>query len=319
MTGSLPILCYRNVSPVCGISPGELAMQLEWLKKNGWTGVTVDEAVDILSGEKAGPEKAVALTFDDSYLENWVHAAPLLRAAGMKASFGVATAYLHDGACRPDATTEGANLRELPLARDAWAEAIWKGNPSGFMNRLELSLLVEEDGHALYGRTHTQQACFCPKGEKGGVVDDLHPGIGIWAEEEGEATLETGSAYAHNGIWPVGNDLLAGNMAERTTQERIEFCLEEFTACRERLEEITGKPPKVLGWPWGEWDGVSVETAQLAGFRAGLSLEPGANVPGKARMFALRRIRMQGGMDEKGFARMMRRAGSGFWARFEKG
>jgi peptidoglycan/xylan/chitin deacetylase (PgdA/CDA1 family) len=316
MTGSLPILCYRNVSPVCGISPGELSMQLGWLKKNGWTGVTVDEAVDILSGKTEGPEKAVALTFDDSYLDNWVHAAPLLRAVGMKASFGVATAYLHDGACRPNSSTDGADLRGLPLARDAWSEAIWKGCPAGFMNRLELSLLVEEDGHALYGRTHTQQACFCPKGEKGGMEDDLHPGIGIWAEEEGQAPLETGSAYAHNGIWPVGNDLLDGRMAERTTQERIEFCLEEFTACRDRLEEITGKPPKVLGWPWGEWDGVCVEAAQLAGFQAGLSLEAGTNVPGNARMFALRRIRMQGGLDEKGFARLMKRAGSGFWARF---
>ena len=33
---SVPILCYRNISPVCGITPEEFRAHLEWLAAHGW-------------------------------------------------------------------------------------------------------------------------------------------------------------------------------------------------------------------------------------------------------------------------------------------
>jgi peptidoglycan/xylan/chitin deacetylase (PgdA/CDA1 family) len=42
------------------------------------------------------PERAVALTFDDGYLDNLSHAAPLLDAEGLPATFFVTTRYLHE-------------------------------------------------------------------------------------------------------------------------------------------------------------------------------------------------------------------------------
>ena len=105
----------------------------------------------------------------------------------------------------------------------------------------------------------------------------------------------SGSAYAHNGFWPASNDLLENKLVARSTSERIEFCLNEFSLCRERLEAVAGRPTRAMSWPWGEYDGVAVEAALLAGYEAALSMDCGANKPGTSP-FALRRVKMQGGV-----------------------
>lgn len=313
MKESIPILCYRSISPVCGIPPAEFRSHLEWLAAAGWKSVPLSQVVRYVKGGAALPEKSYALTFDNVYLDHWVHTVPLLREFGVCAAFACATAYLHDGPCRPDSTSPGVDLRSLPMSREAWANALEKNDPRGFMNRIELRILVEEGGHELVGGTHTRQACFrsakpMGRGGEGGQAESgqMH---GIYVEsQEGLPMYPTGSAYAYDGFWP-GGDLFDHRLVRRETAERIEFCLNEFVLCRERLEEITGKASQVLAWPWGEYDGVAVETAALAGYEAALSLEQGPNRPGTSP-FALCRIRMQGGDGVKELARRMKRGRS---------
>ncbi len=297
MKPSVPILCYRNISPVCGITPEEFRAHLEWLAGHGWHSVPLDQVIDYVKGGAAPPKLSYALTFDDCYLDNWVHAAPILRDYGVKAAFGVATAYLHDGPRRPDAGVAGADLRELPVARDAWDRAIERNDPTAFMNRTELRALVEQQGHGLFGHTHTHQACFRSDRPIGQVQSDIHPGVrGIYLEiRDGLPMYPSGSAYAHDGFWPASNDPLESPLVARATRERIEFCLHEFSLCRERLEELTGQPARAMSWPWGEYDDVAIEAALLAGYEAALSMDVGANRPGTP-LFALRRVRMQGGV-----------------------
>lgn len=306
MKPSVPILCYRNISPVCGIPPAEFRSHLEWLDAHGWKSLPLDAVIDYLKGGPVPPPLSYVLTFDDDYLDNWVHAAPILREAGVHAAFGVATAYLHDGPRRPDAATPGADLRGLPVARDAWDHAIERNDPTAFMNRGELRALVMEQGHALFGHTHTHQACFRSATPIGQTQADIHPGVhGIYLEvRDGQPMYPSGSAYAHNGFWPESNDLLDNRLVERGTSERIEFCLNEFTLCRERLEELTGQPSRAMSWPWGEYDDVCIEAALLAGYEAALSMDCGPNRPGTP-LFKLRRVRMQGGVGCRELERLL--------------
>ena len=307
MKSSIPILCYRNISPICGITPEEFLSHLEWLGDNDWQSLPLETALDYLKGNAPPPPpRSYVLTFDDCYLDNWIHAAPLLRDMHVRASFGVVTAYLHDGDPRPDSATSGADLRVLPVARDAWENAIEHDDPTAFMNRSELRSLVEQQGHSLFGHTHTHQACFRANTPVPMEPGDLHPGVrGIYLElRDGLPMYPSGSAYAHNGFWPESNDLLESRLIERTTSERIEFCLNEFTLCRERLEELTGKPSRVMSWPWGEYDDVAIEAALLAGYEAVLSMDRGPNSPGSP-LFALRRIRMQGGVSTRDLRRRL--------------
>ena len=192
------------------------------------------------------------------------------------------------------------------MARDAWDRAVERNDPSAFMNRAELKALVEEMGHGLFGHSHTHQACFRSNKPVRQEAGDMHPGVrGIYLElRDGLPMYPSGSAYAHNGFWPESSDLLDSRLVERSTSERIEFCLNEFMLCRERLEEIAGVPSRAMSWPWGQYDGVAIEAALLAGYEAALSMDCGANRPGTP-LFAMRRVRLQGGVETRELGRRL--------------
>jgi peptidoglycan/xylan/chitin deacetylase (PgdA/CDA1 family) len=304
-------LSYRNISPVCGISPAEFRTQLEWLQEHGWQCIPLSRAVDYVKGRADAPEKSYALTFEDAFLDHWVYAVPLLREFGIKAAFTVVTAFLHDGPCRPDSTTAGADLRSLPMSRDAWARAADLNDPSGFMNSFELRILTEEHGHELVGGTHTRQACFTSDRateRRSKSEADAAYVADADAQEDGHM-YPTGSAYAHDGYWQSGDEPFDKPLVRRRTEERIEFCLREFILCRERLEDVTGQPARVLAWPWGEFDEVAVEMAALAGYEAALGFMRGPNDP-STNPFAMCRVRMQGGETVRELGRRMRTASS---------
>ncbi|GAC1330557.1 MAG: hypothetical protein NVSMB17_08010 [Candidatus Dormibacteria bacterium] len=96
----LPIVMYhyvRDVTPqdkvgwTLSTSPREFRRQVAWLSEHGYTPVTMRDVDLILSGQKKGPERPVALTFDDGYRDFYTNAAPILRSAGFTATNYVPT------------------------------------------------------------------------------------------------------------------------------------------------------------------------------------------------------------------------------------
>jgi peptidoglycan/xylan/chitin deacetylase (PgdA/CDA1 family) len=62
--------------------------QMDWLRKNGWHGLSVSEAL------QAPAERSVAMTFDDGCETDLIAAAPILRDAGFHATFYVTAGFL---------------------------------------------------------------------------------------------------------------------------------------------------------------------------------------------------------------------------------
>ena len=60
--------------------------QLAFFKEN-FNVVTMEEVIDAYSNKKAFPEKALLLTFDDGYIDNYTIALPLLKKYGFQGSF----------------------------------------------------------------------------------------------------------------------------------------------------------------------------------------------------------------------------------------
>lgn len=61
------------------VPPEEFEKQVRWLKEEGWEFVTVSDLLDRREGKKR-----VAVTFDDGYRDNLLHALPVLRKYGAK-------------------------------------------------------------------------------------------------------------------------------------------------------------------------------------------------------------------------------------------
>lgn len=75
---TLPILMYHHVSPNPGLvtlSPAAFREQMAWLARSGWHTPGAREIEAFHQGQPL-PRKSVVITFDDGYLDNWVHAQP---------------------------------------------------------------------------------------------------------------------------------------------------------------------------------------------------------------------------------------------------
>ena len=98
----LPVLMYHHISPAPGlvtVSPDNFRAQMQDLARAGWHTVGTADIAAFLSG-KALPARSVAITFDDGYLDNYIHAYPVLREYGLYATIFVVTDWLTDGPVR---------------------------------------------------------------------------------------------------------------------------------------------------------------------------------------------------------------------------
>ena len=86
------VLCYHGVSDdwasQLSVRPEELERQLAWLLRRGYSGSTFTEAV-----ERAPSDRALAVTFDDSFRSVIELARPVLRELGLPGTVFVPTAF----------------------------------------------------------------------------------------------------------------------------------------------------------------------------------------------------------------------------------
>lgn len=124
------ILHYHSVNYAQGresliaVTPEDFAWHLAYLEKAGYNVVTLAQAVAYLEGEKKLPPKAVAITFDDGYQDNYTLALPLLKKRGFPATVFMVTGEIG-----------GVNSWDIP-----------KGYPSLNLLDWEEIALLEERG-----------------------------------------------------------------------------------------------------------------------------------------------------------------------------
>jgi peptidoglycan/xylan/chitin deacetylase (PgdA/CDA1 family) len=105
----VPVLMYHYVSQPppdadkyrldLSVTPAQFATQLQWLRDNGYTAITLDALYRALVYGQPLPPRPVVLTFDDGYADAYTRAFPLLQQFGMVGTFFVVTDWLD--AARP--------------------------------------------------------------------------------------------------------------------------------------------------------------------------------------------------------------------------
>jgi peptidoglycan/xylan/chitin deacetylase (PgdA/CDA1 family) len=138
---------------------------LRYLSRRGYHTIDLHQWHAHMSEGAPLPDKPIALTFDDGYLDNWVYAAPLLRKYGFKATVFVATDFVQPGqTCRQS-------------LEDVWAGRAEEASLEvfGYMNRAELRAAAEEGVLDVqsHGRTHT----WWPVSDT--IVDFHRPDVGM--------------------------------------------------------------------------------------------------------------------------------------------
>ena len=97
---NIPVLCYHDVTPnnpnnnELLVNPEKFKEQLQYLKDNNYTPITLDELYDYLRNNKPIPEKPVVITIDDGYKGNYEYAYPLLKEFKFPATIFVISNYV---------------------------------------------------------------------------------------------------------------------------------------------------------------------------------------------------------------------------------
>jgi peptidoglycan/xylan/chitin deacetylase (PgdA/CDA1 family) len=95
------VLLYHYISEYANpiaVSPGRFEEHCRVLAENGWRGVSLAEAGAFLRDGASLPAKSLLLTFDDGYLDNYLHALPLLHRYGHKGVMFAVANRLEEGA-----------------------------------------------------------------------------------------------------------------------------------------------------------------------------------------------------------------------------
>jgi len=133
-----------------GVTPKELASDLQYLKENNYTTVVMKDLIDFINHDTPLPEKPIVLTFDDGNFSDYQYLYPLLKEYNMKAVLAIIG----------KATDENTKLMEkYPTSRHpnmSWAQAL-ELHESGLFE-------IQSHGYDMHGRSGS--------GEKRG--EDLH-------------------------------------------------------------------------------------------------------------------------------------------------
>ena len=210
------------------------------------------------AGTSALPDRAVAVTFDDGYVEHLTHVAPLLADLGIPATFYVATARLDeegefywdtlDRVLRDD--DQGTLLDVLDLFADGtWSRPTSTQRDRGSAHRALVELLYDSS-EAVRADVIHRLVSWC-----GRDVAPRPTHRRLTSDEVRSLVALPGmtvGAHTHHHLRLPGQD-------DATVWHEIDDC-------RALLEAVLGEPVRSFAYPYGEYDGRSRRAAADAGF-----------------------------------------------------
>ena len=117
---TIPILTYHSIEDsgsVISVSPLQFEKQIRFLKKSGYKSLPIGEIVKFIKNEVVLPNKAIVITFDDGYRNNFTHAFPIMDACGFTATIFLTTGHCGNSNNWPN---QDASIPSLPMLN--WEE-----------------------------------------------------------------------------------------------------------------------------------------------------------------------------------------------------
>lgn len=172
------ILMYHRVaertggvsSPTANVTPRRFREQLRGLLDRGFEAWSLSRILSTRSASLSVPANVFAVTFDDGYQNNLVHALPILEELGVPATVYVATAFLDSNRPFPFDNWDGCRMAGVPAAS-------WKPLTMAECRQLAIHPLIELGAH-----THSHGA-FVDDAQA--LVEDLAINLRVLREEFG--------------------------------------------------------------------------------------------------------------------------------------
>lgn len=158
---SIPVLNYHSIdvnpNNNAVLDPKKLDEQMAHLASEGYKTLTLQEFIDIWDGKKEAPDKAILLTFDDGYTDNFTNAMPTLKKYDFRA-----TMFVSVGMTGQDGYF--ADWDQIRAMRDAGWDIQPHGTTHPYLNKLsaeEQELEITESIKQLKEHTGVDSLAFC--------------------------------------------------------------------------------------------------------------------------------------------------------------
>ena len=272
-TPPFQILIYHRVHPDAGpftidaVPPDRFDRQMKHLARAYHT-LPLEELLD-RAREGTLPHRAVAVTFDDGYADNFEHAFPILRRRGIPATVFLVSGCIetgamlwHDRVLRAFAATGRRRWRSPWDGMEAHAETVPDRRRAAFRALGALKPLAEEARLASVAQLEEELGVTPPSGDERLMLD--------WKglRAMGDGGISFGS---HTETHPI---------LSRTDPARAWL---ELTRSKQAIEEGAWRPVTLFAYPNGRPEDYTEEIVGLvrrAGYRAAVTTTFGANEAG---------------------------------------
>lgn len=289
--GSGVVLLYHRIAEApsdpwqLAVSPQTFEQHLRFLSSECRV-LTLAEMFEAASHRRI-PDRAVALTFDDGYVDNLDQGLPLLEKYGTPATMYIATGYV-DG----PAPFWWDELQDLLAGEGSRPDS------------LELSL----------GGVRVSTPTATPEARRHALLSVVHPVLRASSPRMIELALERLREWAGNAAGPAAaNGDPSRRPMTRDELERLsrsplielgphtathpsmvaltpDIGREEVESSRAYLEELTGAPPTSFSYPFGDNNPSSRRIARSCGFRFAVGVRWDTPVTSAARRFEVPRL-----------------------------
>jgi peptidoglycan/xylan/chitin deacetylase (PgdA/CDA1 family) len=319
---SVPVLQYHHINwqkeDKNTLTPKEFEREMRYLSKKSYSPVFLEDLVNYLERKKGLPPKPIAVTFDDGFKDNFIHAYPILERYNIKATIFVITSAIKEKAASSAFRSHFESLRGTVLSPEGSDDFLsWNQ-----MREMENSGLIDIQSH-----THSHSRYYISEEIIGynegkywwigwSTDGDTRPGIPLYKN----APALVARRYYDD---PSLREKLANFVADQGEKdffrkrgwqkelnkaaeeyksknglkgyyenpgEKEERIRKELSLSRKIIGEKLNKECKFLAWPWGKYDKESIETARKCGYVGAVTTdEKGVNIPGSPAM-SIKRI-----------------------------
>jgi peptidoglycan/xylan/chitin deacetylase (PgdA/CDA1 family) len=253
--------------------------QLRYLRRC-YTVLPLDEMVDRLHQDRPLPRRAVAITFDDGYRDNYTQAYPVLRAEGLPATFYVTTGCLDGG---PPLWT--AKLRFM-VRRTTRHRVVL---PAALGEAVDIR--TPADGQALFTRLVVSLKNV-PSHQRRELIDELAEAFGVTdcgALAQIMMTWDQLREMSRDGMTVGAHTVSHPNLPNTDVEEATV----EIINSRDTIAAALRTPVAHFSYPNGRGSAHLTDTVRTivrgSGFRSAVTSLPGCVRPG-ADPWALKRV-----------------------------
>lgn len=267
----LSILIYHRVLPrPDALLPGDpdaalFRTQMQLLRRY-FNPLSLSEAVSRLQAGTL-PARAACVTFDDGYADNYTEALPILREAGVPATFFIATGYLNGGRMFNDTVIE--TVRRLPAGEhDLSAQG------------LGVRVIAGADSRMALIRDAVSQIKYLGIDERRDRAEAFAASLGVTPPDDLMMDTEQLRALARSGMGIGGHTVNHPILASLDP----ESARHEMRDGKETLEALLAQPVTLFAYPNGrpgkDYLPEHAAMAREIGFEAAVSTAWGASQRG---------------------------------------